>query len=625
MADRPDSPKFNLSALDPRRSLVMGAVWLISALVLALSIVAAVAVGSTARATVFEQHVHRLRLETDHLSAELGFSLANRLDAVRAAGALLQSSKPDSAPRYLRELFKSLTLNYPQLDWLAISDAEGRILAANGMLREGMDVRTAPWFAAAAAGPWLGVIEAGAEPALEKTGARASPDTRVPVAASLGDLALPVNDASGRWLGVIMTRASWRRPTPHFPTLTEETDPDLVTEALVLDHRGRVLVGPASLRGKPWNGVPIAGGAGALPLEPEFERLPDGRELLVSRAPVGGDDSLASLGWQVQLGEPSARVYQRADAVAMRILWISLGLGAITALLGVQGARHLTGRLRRLTRAVAQVGHDETARLEVPTGVDEVARLGAAFAGIFGALQEERRELERRVAVRTREVERLAAESRYASIVRERLKIARDLHDTLAHSMMAMLSEIRLMRRLHTRDPQALAEELQRAEQVAHAGLVEARKAITQMRSSAVRETGLGPALEAAFKHFIDRTGLAGEFLADPEAARFGDERGETLLRVAQEALRNVERHAQATHVKVGLRIEAGTRLVLSISDDGVGFDPERIAPGHFGLIGLREQAELIGGELVIDSRRDQGSTILLAVGLAPVMFPGSP
>jgi signal transduction histidine kinase len=613
MAEPPDSPHLKLWALDPRRSLVTGAAWLIIALVLALSIVAAVSVGSIARETVFEQHVRRVRLETDQLSSELGLSLEGRLDAVRAVVSLLRAPAAVAAPALLEEIFTTLTKTYRQLDWLAISDTNGRIIAANGSLRAGMNVRSAPWFVGAAKGPWIGVIDAGAEPA----------PPAIPAATALGDFALPVVDASGRSLGIIATRASWRRPTPHFARLTDEPDPQMLTQALVLDRRGRVLVGPAPLRDKPWSGMALVDPSRGPSFEPQFERLPDGRKLLVSRAPIGGDDELAALGWQVQLGEPSARVYLRADAVAYRILWISLGLGAITAVFGVQAARQLTQRLRRLTLSVTQVGEDETARLDVPTGVDEVARLGAAFAKILGDLQEERRELERRVVVRTREVERLAAESRYASIVRERLQIARDLHDTLAHSMMAMLSEIRLMRRLHLRDPQALGEELQRAEEVAHTGLIEARKAITQMRSSAVRETGLGPALAAALNHFIDRTGLAGEFAADPEAARFGEERGETFLRIAQEALRNVERHAQATRVSVALSI-VGARLILSIVDDGVGFDPLRIAPGHFGLIGLREQAELIGGELCIDSRLDEGTTITLAVNIAPVSFSAS-
>ena len=586
--------------------------WLIIALVAVFSIVAAIWVGSIARETVFEQHVRRLRLETDQLSAEMGLALAARVDAVRAVISLLPAPRTGADGMDLKALFETLTKAYPQLDWVVISDTAGRVVASSGEPRGGTDVSDSPWFKAAARGPWLGVIDPASAPASDS------------VSTVLGDFAFPVRDVSGRWLGVIAARASWRRPARHFERLTDETDSHTVTEAVVLDRNGVVLVGSPSLRGRPWSEVAMDAGASSPDVAARFENLPDGRRLLVSRAPIGGEASLAALGWQVQLVEPNARVFLRADAVAIRILWISLGLGAITAALGVHGARQLTRRLQRLTQSVACVGQDDAARVEVPAGVDEVARLAAAFAKILGELQEERRELEHRVAVRTREVERLADESRYAAIVRERLKIARELHDTLAHSMMAMLSEIRLLRRLHARDPAALTEELQRAEDVAREGLSEARKAISQMRSSTVRETGLGPALAALYNNFIDRTALAGEFSTDPEAARFGDERGETFLRIAQEGLRNVERHAQATHVNLQLRVVAGNRLELTISDNGVGFDSARIPPGHYGLMGLREQAELIGAELQIKSGRDEGTSIVLSVSLAPIEFERS-
>jgi signal transduction histidine kinase len=201
------------------------------------------------------------------------------------------------------------------------------------------------------------------------------------------------------------------------------------------------------------------------------------------------------------------------------------------------------------------------------------------------------------------------------------LNIARDLHDTLAHSMMAILSEIRFLRRLQARDPAAVANELAHAERIAHEGLQEARTAITQMRGNAVRETGLGPALGNAFERFINHTGLAGDFSADPQAARFGDERAETLLRMAQEALRNVERHAQATRVAVRLQTTNGTHLELRIEDNGIGFDPQALRPGHFGLVGLREQAQLIGAELRIDSKPGGGTTIRVSLTLSPITF----
>jgi signal transduction histidine kinase len=260
----------------------------------------------------------------------------------------------------------------------------------------------------------------------------------------------------------------------------------------------------------------------------------------------------------------------------------------------------------------------------VPRGLDEVAHLGNAFAKLLQELALERSELERRVAVRTREVERLAEESRYAAIVRERLKMARDLHDTLAHSMMAIMSEIRYLRKLQSRDPTAVAKELARAERMAQEGLQEARSAIAQMRATAARETGLGPALAEVFKRFLNLTGLAGDFHADSVAARFGDERADAVVRMAQEVLRNTQRHAKATRVVMRLESKQETVLELCVEDDGVGFDPTVIEPGHFGIVGLREQADLIGAQLYIESKPECGTRVRILLSLSPIPFDRS-
>lgn len=609
-----------ISVIDPRRSLVTSAVWLIIALVTTFSIAAAVWVGSIARQNVLEQHVRRLSLETDQLSSDVGQALAARIAAIHAATRILRESGTDGQPNRLGEFFDELLTVYPQLDWIAIADANGTVVKAVGAPPAGSLVTASRWFASGLKEPWLGHIEE----------ADAVPQSSSTTSTSLGDLAAPIRDEAGRVIGVVASHVSWRRSANHPQRLTDEADQEISTQSFVLDRAGTVLVGPNEFRDRVWSGIPTAGPAGVRPAVDafgplgaalQFERLPSGRQVLVSRSALSASSELLESGWQVQLAEPNERVLQRADAVAARILWVSLCLGIVTASIGILGARQLTRRLRNLALSVTQVGQDQTAEIVVPEGVDEVAQLGRAFAKILGDLQEERRELERRVAVRTHEVERLAEESRYAAIVRERLKIARDLHDTLAHSMMAILSEIRLLRRLHARDPAALAGELERAESVAHQGLSEARAAITQMRVNAVRETGLGPALASAFDTFIDRTGLAGEFKADPEAARFGDERGETLLRMALEALRNIEKHAMATRAALRLQIIDGMRLELRIEDNGIGFDPNALLPDHFGILGLREQAELIGAELRIDGGRNDGTRILVSLPLSPVAF----
>jgi signal transduction histidine kinase len=609
-----------LASVDPRRSLAASAMWLIIALAVAFSIAAAVWVGSIARENVLQQHIRRLLLETDQLSSDLGAALSARLDAARAAGTILRANAPGRRSG-LGGVFDELMSAYPQLDWIAVADTAGSIVAADGALHEGQDVSGSSWFSSGLHGPWLGVIDN-----IPRTTAASAANT-----AELGDMAIPVRDDSGRLAGVIAAHVSWRRAAHHPERLTDESDPRAAAEAYVLDRDGIVLIGPPAMRRKAWSGDAVQAEPSAtlaqLSAETtdalQFQRLPDGRRVLVSRSPLAAANEISASGWQVQLTEPNERVYQRADALTLRILWVSMCLGAVTAVLGIMGARHLTRRLKRLAESVASVSEAGAAGIEVPRGVDEVAHLGGAFAKLLGDLQQERSELERRVAVRTREVERLAEESRYAAIVRERLQIARDLHDTLAHSMMAMLSEIRFLRRLQSRDPTAVSGELARAEKLAHEGLQEARTAITQMRVTAVRETGLGPALANALEQFVNRTGLSGDFNADVSAAPFGDERAETLLRMAQEALRNVERHARATRVIVRLQMTDG-RMILRVEDNGIGFDPQQLRPGHYGIVGLREQAELIGAELCIDSKPDEGTALCVSLSLSPAVFNGS-
>jgi signal transduction histidine kinase len=123
------------------------------------------------------------------------------------------------------------------------------------------------------------------------------------------------------------------------------------------------------------------------------------------------------------------------------------------------------------------------------------------------------------------------------------------------------------------------------------------------------------------FERFLNLTGLVGDFQADASAARFGDERAETILRMVGEALRNIERHARATTVRMRLRSIDESSLELRIEDNGIGFDPQQSRPGHYGIVGLREQAELIGAQLNIDSVPGQGTTLRIVLRLPPMVF----
>ncbi len=619
-----------LRYLDPRRSLATTVGWLVIALSLVFAMVAAFWLGGMARTSLLQQHGLQLALTTDQLAAELDQAFASRRQALRAAAVMLRTDLGSETPRALRAVLDDLQSAYPEFERIGLADPQGKIVAAGAGLLEGSSVAGRPGFAQGLKGPWIGDVH-GAVPPGKKLSPLPGDEPHRSV-----DMATPVRNSQGHVMGVVGAHLSLRWVRNYARGLRETLHLRDAVQALVLDREGVVLIGPDTLQGKRWHSVPVNDAAFADATQafsrdtthasaPAFERLEDGQVVLVTRAEPLAGSALHTLGWRVQLVEPADRAYRRADALWLQILWVSLGLGSTAALLGVLIARHLTRRLTRVTRSVQNVGMGKAQRVEVPSGIDEVARIGAAFADVLGALQLERgelrtlsAELEQRVATRTREVERLAKETRYAAVVRERLKIARDLHDTLAHSMMAMLAEVRLLRKLYVHDPAALPDELANAEQAAHQGLKEARAAITQLRFNAVRDVGLGAALADAIKLFSERTGLAINFSSDPRAASFADERAETLFRISEEALRNVERHAMASLVRVSLRDAADGRLELSIEDDGVGFDPNASHFGHYGLVGLREQAQLIGAELSIQSAPHEGATLRLSLRMLP-------
>ncbi len=394
----------------------------------------------------------------------------------------------------------------------------------------------------------------------------------------------------------------------------EEAKPDPRARVLLLDERHDIVFQ------QPDGGtdVPLTMAAGSLQIGG------NGEHVVVVSAPLAQSPNLRMLGLRVAVVQPSEEGGHEGT-LQEKLTAISILLSIFAAVIGVAFARRLTRRLSALTAQVRKVASQEAEGIVEPTGLDEVAVLGRAFGRLLTALRQEHaeldqltRELEQRVQARTREVERLAADSRYAAVVRERLRLARDMHDTLAHSMMEMLVEVRTLRMLHAHDPQRLAAELERAEEVARQGLKEARDAVGQMRLNAVRDLGLGAALSGATARFAERTGLDVRYRADPRAASFADERAETVFRIAEEALRNVDRHAHASHVEVALLDAGDEEVELVIADDGVGFDPESAHPGHFGVIGIREQAQLIGARLELSSRPGEGARVGLRLRVGP-------
>jgi signal transduction histidine kinase len=216
------------------------------------------------------------------------------------------------------------------------------------------------------------------------------------------------------------------------------------------------------------------------------------------------------------------------------------------------------------------------------------------------------------------QLEAASSEVRFASLARTRLRLARDLHDTLVHSIMALLTQIRLTRHFLSTDPARVSDDLATAEQAALDGLTRARDAIARLRMP--DEPDLAPDVEEALSDFAKQTGIQVAVAIDDVARPGMRNYALTIQRILGEALRNVEAHAQARQIHfraVEQETAAGKKLVVEIRDDGCGFDPALPKPGHFGLTGMVEFAELVGGECVVESGRGEGTLVRISLPAA--------
>jgi signal transduction histidine kinase len=199
---------------------------------------------------------------------------------------------------------------------------------------------------------------------------------------------------------------------------------------------------------------------------------------------------------------------------------------------------------------------------------------------------------------------------------RERNRLARELHDTLAHSLSGTAVQLQAVSTLLKLDPQAAATELVEAQQQIRRGLEESRRAIAALRASPLEELGLAAALQQRAERLAGRMGLPLQSNILSPLPPLPPLVEQSVYRIADEALLNIERHAQASQIGVSLGLENG-RLHLTISDDGQGFDVNQIEAGNngrFGLLGMKERAALIDADLEIESQAGQGTTVKLTV-----------
>ena len=211
---------------------------------------------------------------------------------------------------------------------------------------------------------------------------------------------------------------------------------------------------------------------------------------------------------------------------------------------------------------------------------------------------------------------RLGAQSRESAVMAERNRMARDIHDTLAQGFTGVIVQLEAAADATSRGLAKEAEEhLGRAGDLARESLREARRSVRALRPQALEDKDLCEALEALIQKMAAGTPVRTEFVVQGKGRKLPPEWDENLLRIGQEVLTNVLRHAQASHFKVRLEFTPG-QVRLELRDNGCGFDPAGKYDG-FGLLGIRERVEGMGGQLAIRSARGEGAAISIALPLA--------
>ncbi|MCP3939675.1 MAG: sensor histidine kinase, partial [Actinomycetia bacterium] len=216
-----------------------------------------------------------------------------------------------------------------------------------------------------------------------------------------------------------------------------------------------------------------------------------------------------------------------------------------------------------------------------------------------------------------RSITSYAARVETAAAVEERHRLARELHDTLAHSLSALTIQLGAIDARWDSDPIEARHQLNEAEQNARVGLSEARRAMQALTASPLEDLGLHRAVTGEIERSVDKS-----CVTTIEWGQLPDLDSTTELqvyRIIQEAVRNCSRHAHATTLNLTVR-PIGTNLCVTVHDNGIGFDATQTDPDRGGLRSMGERATTLGGKLTIESQPGTGTTVqaTIPIGTEP-------
>ncbi len=286
---------------------------------------------------------------------------------------------------------------------------------------------------------------------------------------------------------------------------------------------------------------------------------------------------------------------------------------ALPIRLAIPGSAILTVLI--LTRNLVQ--DPESAFVWILIGIFSIA-FGSLFGLWIDSIIKQSRERLRLIEELEETRKELADEERRAGILEERGRLAREIHDTLAQGFISIVTHLEAAEENLPSGTKPVERHLDRAKRSARDNLVEARRLVAALRPEILESSSLPEALDRVSSRWSEETGISANLETTGDYEHLPQDLQVTLLRVAQEALSNVRKHAKARRVTLTLSYLEDL-VVLDIQDDGTGFLPgatARSLDGGFGLQAMRERVERLGGQLLIESAPGEGTTLAVQVPL---------
>ena len=215
---------------------------------------------------------------------------------------------------------------------------------------------------------------------------------------------------------------------------------------------------------------------------------------------------------------------------------------------------------------------------------------------------------------------RLIEQAQQAGVSSERQRLAQEIHDTLAQAFTSIVMKLEAAEGALPTDPGSVRRFLDQARGIARESLAEARRLMWALRPESLERSSLPEALARLAERWSEECGVSASTTVTGTPHPLTPDTEVTLMRVAQEALTNCRKYAQARQVTIALSY-MNNLVTLNVQDDGVGFDPAELHPdssdqstGGYGLVGVRERVEQLRGTMLIESTPGEGATLMVAI-----------